>query len=177
MKREAATTFPNSSRGLHIPGSDFKYYSEGAYGVVFVSRSGRPTARKVFRLKTESGREHSSSTFAAEVAAFKLAMACDEVRSIVPEFFGQPPAVRVSDRDGTDVSGEFYPDLAFDMEFIEQPFRKLGYFSTLERRRVSNILHRAGIGHTVDASACGTDDCILKVIDFSTHEIELLSRS
>lgn len=171
--KEAATSFPNESRGLHIPGSDFKYYSEGAYAVVFVSRSGRPTARKIFRLKAESGRGHSSRTFAAEVAAFELAMASDHVRAIVPEFFGQQPALRVSDRNGTDVSAEFYPDLAFDMEFIEQPFRKLVYFSAFERIRVSNILNRAGIFYTIDASACGTDDCISKVIDFSTHEVEL----
>lgn len=169
---EAVVGFFNERRGLHIPGSDFQYYSEGAYAVVFASRSGRPTARKLFRVKAESGREHSARTFAAEVAAFELAMASDHVRTIVPEFFGQQPAERVSDRDGTDVSAEFYPDLAFDMEFIEQPFRKLVYFSAFERKRVSSILNRAGIFYTIDASACGTDDCISKVIDFSTHEIE-----
>lgn len=170
---EAATVFANEVRGLYIPGSDFTYHCEGAYSVVFVSRSGRPTARKIFRRAAPGGREHSQLTFAAEVAAYELAMGSPDARLIVPQLFGQQHVLGVRDRDQTDVSQEFYLDLAFDMEFIDMRFEKLSQFGERERFRVSSILAQVGIMYAADASASGTTDCISKVIDFSTHEIEL----
>lgn len=165
-------SFFNEGRGLHIRGTDFRYYSEGAFGLIFVDVD-RGRARKIYRVKADTDHAHSAALFESEVSAYEFAMASEPARNLVPQFFGRCRQVSILDRDGNDVSGDVYGELAFEMAFISGEFQKLSEFQESERARVTEILRKVGIFYVIDASAVGCDGVISKVVDFSTKEIEV----
>lgn len=165
--------FFNERRGLHIPGTNFRYHSEGAYGLIFVDAGAGGRARKVYRAKAGTDRAHSEAVFAAEAAAYALAMDSEPARALVPAYFGPCVVPKLLDGDGTDVTSEIYGDLAFEMEFIPGKFLKIVEFGHVEQERVTSILVSAGILYVMDSSATAIDGLIHKVVDFSTREIEV----
>lgn len=163
--------FANAARGLTLAGTDFLYLDEGAYGVIFVSRdAGR--IRKVYRRKHDE--DHARAVFKAEADAYIRAESSPDLVSLVPAHFQICTRQQVIDRDGNDVSAEFFPDLAFEAEFVSALFHKIGDIGGDEARRIRALFHAAGINHTTDMSVSLTEDGrISKVIDFAVEEHEV----
>lgn len=163
--------FPNEERGLKIPGTDFVYLSEGAYGVVFIDKTAC-RIRKICRRRPEV--DHARAVFKAEVDAYVLAMDSPALAHLVPGGFRLCDPLRIIDREGRDVSGEFFPELAFETDFVEGKFYKIGSLGSAETWPVRQLFHNAGIRHTTDMSVVlDADGVIVKAIDFATQEHEL----
>jgi hypothetical protein len=60
----------------------------------------------------------------SEVNAYTIASKSEELRTLVPTFFGVRRDNQVIDSARNDVSGEFYPDLCFEAEFFDCNFKK-----------------------------------------------------
>lgn len=152
--------------------TDFAYCTEGAFGLIFVNaKSGR--ALKVFRRKHEASEDHCRSVFNSEIEAYGLASSSPEVRALVPGFYGVRSGLIVLDQDGNDVSAEFIPDLAYEMEFVAGYFQKMGTVANPEADRVRQLFRNAGICYLTDASVMLTNGKITKVIDFAVREFEI----
>jgi hypothetical protein len=165
-------SFPNARRGLWIKDTNFEYLTEGAYGIVFVDRTaGR--IRKIYRSKHGAPASHCVETYKSEAQAFEIASADEHLRDLVPEWYGRLSAQVVVDRNGADVSREFYCDLAFEAEFIPGRFCKFGVISLEERERVGTLFIERGITYIIDTSVILEDGRVHKAIDFATKEIEL----
>jgi hypothetical protein len=160
--------FANERRGLRIVGSNFEYLTEGAYSIVFVNRS-KGRVLKVFRATHR--RDHSADVFNAEVEAYKVAMKSNDLKALVPNFFGTQTGLKVMDKNCTDVTDEFYPNLAFEAEFIPQRFDKIAGAPLSEQERITKLFRDRGICHMSDVSVVINDGRIQKVIDFAIQEI------
>jgi hypothetical protein len=125
--------------------------------------------RKVYRRAHKP--EHARSVFNAEVDALRKAGQADELRKLVPGFFGLCPEMKIIDRDGNDVTGEVYPDLAFEAEFLDGNFQKNIIAEEGERERVFALFQKHGINHVIDTNVTVQGDKISKVIDFAVQEI------
>jgi hypothetical protein len=164
--------FANETRGLRIAGTGFNYFQEGAYGIVFADgAAGR--IMKIYKWRDEE--DHARAVFKAEVDAYSLAAASTAVAALVPGNFQRRAAQQVADKYGKDATGEFFPDLAFETDFVEGYFRKIGGIDSAEALRVHRLFHGAGIRHTIDMSVTlGSDGRVRKAIDFATEEHELM---
>jgi hypothetical protein len=161
--------FANERRGLCISDSNFRYLTEGAYSVIFKDQdAGR--ALKLF--KSSHPIIQSARVFAAEVEAHKIAAGTAELKDLVPEFFCTPTALRVEDKDGRDVTTEFHPDLAIEMEFLPVHFADILIASRNEQERIRNLFQSHDIQHMSDVSvALNEHGQIVKVVDFAVKEI------
>lgn len=165
-------TFANERRGLRLSGTDFTYLSEGAYSVVFADRE-RRQVRKVYRVHGDAGLDHCRDVFAAEIDAYQIASNNAELRGLVPRYFGPCPNQVIVDGTPSEVTKEFHPDLAFEAEFVECQFHKLGVVPPPDWARIVVLFRRNGIHHVNGASFCLWDGRVTKVIDFTTKEVEL----
>ncbi|WP_171946487.1 hypothetical protein [Hyphomicrobium sp. CS1GBMeth3] len=146
--------------------------TEGAYGLIFLDRKlGR--IRKVYRRRQDADQAHCSAVFESERQAFELAARVPEISALVPLYFGQSEAGRIIDRDGKDVTGEVYPCLSFEAEYLPGTFEKIGTIDASERQRVMSLFFSADIKHMTDASVRIANGVVDKVIDFAVREIEL----
>lgn len=162
-------TFQN--RRLTIAETDYSYLDEGAYGVIFADRA-EGKIIKVFKRRQEE--THVRSVFRAEIDAYHLASASTEISSLIPGDFQIVTPRNIVDSHGVDVTDEFFPDLAFQTDFVEGDFYKIGVIDSGEASRVRQLFRKTGIYHTTDMSVTvGTEGCVLKAIDFATVEYEL----
>ena len=161
-------TFANKSRGLRIAETGFGYLDEGAYGVIFVDRA---AARIVKVYKWREDEAHARAVFDAEVEAYHRARAVPAVSELVAGGFRPCSVPLVVDKDGNDVTSEFFPDLAFETDFVPGEFRKIGSIDSVEAERVRRLFHEVGIEHTLDMSVTlDPDGRIVKAIDFAITE-------
>lgn len=165
-------TFANAARNLRIKDTEFVWFDEGAYGVLFVDRACK-RVRKIYRARGGAPLAHCLDVFEAETQAYEIASRSDDLKAITPAYYGKCGQLTVIDGAGNDVTGQFYPDLAFESEFIEGRFVKSNAASELERERVNELFWKNKIFHTIDMSVCLTDGKITKAIDFAVKEIEL----
>jgi len=165
-------TFFNASRGLRIPGTDFEYMTEGAYGLIFLDRKFR-RIRKVYKRRLDTDEAHCLAVFESEREAFELAARAPKVCTLIPEYFGESRAGTIIGSGGNDVTDEVYPLLSFEAEFLDGSFDKIGTVIAEERNRIVSLFHAVGIRHMTDASVRVTNQAIDKVIDFAVREIEL----
>jgi len=165
--------FANSRRGLRIEGSNFNYYTEGAYGIIFRDQEAGRIC-KVYRARPDVNKTHCQEVFEAEVNAYEIASKDSELRELVPAYYGTCSGLTIVDGAGTNVTQEFYSDIAFEAEFIDCDFQKLAVASRDEQARVMQLLGRKGIRHVIDTSVCLDENGqIRKMIDFAMREIEL----
>jgi hypothetical protein len=164
--------FANEARGLAVAGTDFTYLSEGAYSVVFIDRA---AVRIIKVFKRRPDEDHVRAVFKAEADAYGLAASSAEVSEVVPGAFRLCPVEQLIDKQGQDVTCEFFPDLAFETDFVEGDFYKIGVIGSAEASRVRRLFREAGIHHTSDMSVIiSVDGIILKAIDFAVEEHELI---
>ncbi|WP_284179534.1 hypothetical protein [Rhabdaerophilum sp. SD176] len=161
----------NQERGLRLADADFVYLSEGAYGIVFVDRVAA-RIRKIYRRKPDE--KHTRNVFESEVHAYRLAMGSESLQALVPAHFRLCVPQRIFDSIGTDVTAEFFPDLAFEAEFVDGRFSKIGDIDSREADKIRDAFHSVGIKHTIDMSVCvAPEGHVLKAIDFAVEEHEL----
>lgn len=162
--------YASKKRGLKLVEQEFVYLDEGAYGSIFVDR-GRGRIRKIYRRQPDE--QHVRDVFKAETEAYQLAMVAEGIGCLVPGYFEVCPPRTIFDRDGVDVTQEFYSSLAFEAEFIERSFQKIGSIRSEEALRIQALFHSAGITHTTDMSVCLDDQGkVVKAIDFAVREHE-----
>ncbi len=164
--------FRNAERGLKIKGTGFSYLDEGAYSLVFVDRE-RRRIRKVYRNRSDADFDHVREVFEAETEAYAIASKADELKDLIPAYYGPVPGQTIIDASGNDVTGEFQAALAFEAEFVECSFRKAIAASHNERTRVEDLFRKRGIHHVTDISVSIVNGRITKVIDFAIKEVEL----
>src|SRR5690606_30906891 len=118
---------------------------------------------------------HVRSVFKAEIDAYDAAASSEEVSRLIPGNFQLFTVDHVTDKQVTDVTDEFFPDLAFKTDFVKGHFHKIGVVDSVEALRVRRLFMEAGIHHTIDMSiTLGPEGRILKAVDFATKEHELM---
>ncbi len=163
--------FANEARGLQLAGSNFVYMTEGAYGLIFVDREAGQI-RKIYRRKQDE--QHVRDVFKSETEAYRLAETSPEVAALIPTGFAISSPQTMVDRDGNDVSGEIFTDLAFETEFVSGDFLKIGSIAGSEGSLVRDAFKVAGILHTSDMSVVLNEHGkIVKAIDFAVIEHEV----
>ncbi|WP_281926762.1 hypothetical protein [Roseibium album] len=164
-------THANEQRGLRIAGSDFIYLREGYYGAVFVDKDeGR--IRKVFLNK--NGKEHARQVFEAEACAYEKASGVAELLPLIPGNFIRCQPQRIVDISGQCVSADFFCDLAFETDYVEGTFCKVGSIQSKSVRAVMELFHAADIKNVQDMSVVlDTEGNVVSAIDFAIQEIAL----
>ncbi len=142
-------------------------YGEGAYGIVFFDEQGY--AIKIFKRRTDVSEEHLKEVFQSEVDAYTIACQHQELRTLVPEFFGKTQCEQVFDATGNDISHEFHLSLAYKMKKVDGTFIKCG----LQDDDLKRAFNDAGIRHTIDASILFEGETVKCVVDIATQEHEL----
>jgi hypothetical protein len=161
----------SDARGLKISGTNFRYLDKGAYATIFVDE-GQNTVRKVYRAERGRDRDHCEQVFRSERDAYQIASEAEELRHLVPTYFGTRTIERILDLRDTDVTGEFYSDLSIEIEYIASHFSKISTMGEPERTRIIELFGRHGIRHMSDASVSTEGERVRKVIDFSVREVE-----
>lgn len=163
--------FRNEARGLRVVNTGFEHLSEGVYSIVFVDCAKRRIL-KVFSKAQGFDFEHSKKVFDSEVEAYKIAMKASELKDLVPKFFGTRRGLLVEDKCGTDVTNEFHPDLASELEFISDDFIKINEAPGSDWEQITRAFKDRGIEYMSDASVTIKNEKIQKVIDFAIKEFE-----
>lgn len=146
-------------------------YDEGTYGRVFFIKS-ENKAIKVFK-RTENKYKQVDNVFKSEVQAYKLIELSDTLKKITPNFYGTVKISSIFDENGMDISDNFYLDKAYQMEYVEGVFEKIGSFDGNIRTLIFSIFDEAGIKYVKDASIIFKDNEVKCVIDFAAEEYEL----
>lgn len=164
--------FHNAKRGLRIADTGFSYYSEGANGVVFVDHT-QHLICKLYRRRANVTEDHCKEAFQTEIDAYAIASKADELIPLVPTYFGPRLGQIVTDSGSNDVTSEFYPNLAFEAEFVSCSFQDFINASSEEQEKIRDLFGRYRIFSLNDSSICLKDGKIVKVIDFATKPQEL----
>lgn len=147
------------------------YFNCGAYGlIVFIENQTK--AVKIF--KKSHDYDHTLNVFNSETKAYVLAQTNQQVKSLVPDYFGKIKIDKILDKNRQDISDQFYLNMAYKMSYEEGPFLKLGTVSKSEYSYIEELFVALGINYIKDSSV--TVDCsgsINKVIDFAIQEFEV----
>jgi hypothetical protein len=162
-------SYYNKSRGLRIDGTEFEYITEGDYGAVFKDSK----ADRIWKVYFSNKNCESlcRTVFDSERQAYEICYGSQILRDLVPGGYTQREPPKIIDRDGMDVTREFFPCLAFQAEFIKGKFLKINELRQQLSEEVSRItkLLTENCVHGVDDISVTLSDQgrILKVIDFS----------
>jgi hypothetical protein len=85
---------------------------EGHYSLVFLTAT---RAVKVFKRRPGQD-DHIRQVFASEVSAYEIARFHDNLKALVKHFVGPVAGCRIQDLSGNDISNEFLPACAYEME-------------------------------------------------------------
>ena len=151
---------------------DLRYceHDHGAYGLVVFTNDGK--AIKVFS-KAHS-KEQAKKVFESECSAYYKAQQYESIKSLVPQFYGKIIVGSILDKNGIDVTENYFTEFSYSMEFIDGNFRKLGEINRLEAERVSKLFSAHGINYTSDSSAVlDSNGKVFKLIDFALEYFEV----
>ena len=143
----------------------------GAYGLVVFIKN-RSKAVKIFkRTHTE---EQANNVFNSEVEAYEKVSSDPKALEITPKYFGKETIEQVIDKDGSDVTNDYYTELAYVMSYEEGPFYKLNSIDEIQKEKIKNILQPLGILYLIDCSVSLNEHREVKyVIDFGIAEYEV----
>lgn len=177
-------TIEQPSNDMHPTLQLSQHYKKGCFGRVELNHQTK-RAIKLFHAKDTSEiffetrpweNEIRKIVFADEVQAYELANSCQDLRSLVPRFFGKRCFSSIKSESGEDVSHLYLLDCCYEIELIDGQFIKLGKLASygvpqLEIDRITALFNGAGIKYTDDADATTSCDLqrIEKVIDFATR--------
>ena len=147
------------------------YFNEGVYGQVFYLKENcDKTAIKVFFKRKNKTKGYIKNTFLSEVAAYKILSSNLKLNKYIPKFYNTLKIEKIIDRDGKDISENYYLDFAFKMEFIEGTFTK--YSAGYSACEILNKFVESGVKYVKDCSVIVDDNNQpIKIIDFATHEV------
>ncbi len=167
-------SFYNSSRGLRIDSTDFEYISEGGYGAVFKDSK----AERIWKVYFSNKNCESlcRTVFDSERQAYAICYRSKILRDLVPGGYTRRKPPKIIDREGMDVTREFFPCLAFQAEFINGNFlkiRDLPLDLSAEASRITKLFMENCVHGVDDISVTLSEQGrILKVIDFSETKID-----
>lgn len=166
----------NRAEVLTVKSTNFTSFEKGAYATLFRDES-LNRVRKVFRIRRDNA--PIENIFAAEIAAFKIAIDQKELCELVPLFYGRcDGTMEILDSSGKEVTDQYRTDLSYEMEFVPGSFIKFGTVpDDKERCRIRNLFWKHGIMYLTDASVVLKERKITKVIDFAVQEHELWHKS
>lgn len=157
---------------LKIEGTNFVYFSHGAYAVIFLDEE-NSKIRKVFLDNDPENKCQKLKTFKYETDAYEISSANDELKGYIPRYYGKLGDQKIVDQNGNDQSGLFLSNCGYETEFINKQFYGIHEASEQERKKINNLFSKYDITYLLDASVCLSDnDEILKIIDFATREEE-----
>lgn len=143
----------------------------GAYAEVFFV-NGR--ALKVFKRRTDADDQHVRRVYESEVGAYEIAGCHEQLRAIVPEFFGRVWVGDVLNEAGNSIASQFILDCAYEMEFVKGCFVKLGSLDSQKHHQMQNLFFPHGVLHLRDASVVlSSNGDIVAMVDFALMEYEL----
>ena len=143
----------------------------GAYGLVVFIENGTK-AVKIF--KRTHAEEQANNVFNSEVEAYEKVSSDPKASEITPKYFGKETIQQVIDKDGNDVTNEYYTKLAYVMSYEEGPFYKLNTINEIQWKQIHNIFKPIGVRYLIDCSVSLNEHHEVKcVIDFATTEYEL----
>lgn len=147
----------------------------GAYGRIFINES-KTKVIKVFYKKNNDlsiNREnHVIKTFNSELQAYELASNDIELENYIPRFFGKIKIDKIIDDDGNNVIDNYYIDCAFEIEYIDGYFKKIGFVNCINKDNIISLFNQLNIRNLIDASVLVENNKILKIIDFSMEDIQ-----
>jgi hypothetical protein len=147
-----------------IEGTNFRYFDQGSNAVIFVDQdAGR--AIKVFKTKGYP-RDFIKTTFWSEERAYQMAHRHPVLSRFVPRYHDRPKVGKILDPDGVDLTGEFFPNLSYEIDFVPRASFKKWLETPVEvRRELEALFMEVGIRHYTDASVTLTPTTT--VIDFA----------
>ena len=158
---------------VNVDGATYKYFAEGAYGVIFVDDKKRKIV-KIYKRSTDKKEEHVMNAFKAEAEAYKKANDSCMLSKLIPGGFRSLVGCTISNRDGSEVTEQYFEDCAFKVDFVPGNFIKIGRIDSNVARQVCQLFHQEGIRHTKDMSVTlDNQNRVIKAIDFATVEYEL----
>lgn len=152
-----------------IAGTNFRYFDQGGNAVIFVdAEAGR--AIKVFKTKGWH-RSFIAPTFLYEERAYQLAHRHPALSRLVPGFYGRPEMTKILDRDGADLTGQFFPNFSYEIDFVPgAEFKKWLETPVEARRELESLFMEVGIKHYTDSSV--TQIPTTMVVDFAVKPPE-----
>ncbi|MGB0843940.1 MAG: hypothetical protein ACPGVN_04270 [Alphaproteobacteria bacterium] len=151
-----------------IKGTNFIAYDEGVYGLIFVDKQ-LGLARKIFKARAGADETVVRNTFQFEIKAYEIVLAHPVLKEVVPNQSHQ----LIQNAKGEDASCYFFPELAYEMEFVEGSFCKIGLLKdTPKLNELKPLFRSVGVKYLTDCSVCNLPTG-LKFIDFATEEVEI----
>ena len=143
-------------------GYELEFYKSGAYGTVFKPKN-KDFVYKVFKSRnTDLDNFLIENTFRSEVLAYKKLVQNENLKLHVPYYHGTVKIDNI-EINSEIVTGEYRCDLAYQIQFIEGQFRKIGH-----NKEVKDIISKfktIDIHYIVDADYCYYENTY-KFIDF-----------
>lgn len=139
--------------------------------MVFFSSDDRAT--KVFLRRHDAPEEHMESVFQSEVSAYKLVSDCENLRNLIPIFYGCVSVQKITNATGADISNRFYLHRAYQMQRVNGDFVKLGTLAFEVQKPLMESFRSLGVHHTRDASVIVENNIVSSIIDFATQEFVL----
>lgn len=149
---------------IQIEGTNFRYFAEGGTAFIFADQD----AGRVIKLFKTRGipREFIKMTCWSEEKAYNLVQHSEALTQMVPRFYGRRRVTRVIDPDGDDLSGQFYLDLAYEIDLVPAAnFKKWLEMPEDIRGQLAALFSEVGIKHYADACVATTPT--VKAIDFA----------
>ncbi|OTG94147.1 hypothetical protein [Acinetobacter sp. ANC 3832] len=151
----------------------YRNYDNGAYGTVFFNKTNNK-AIKVFKRKESNRDEQIKSTFKSEVSAYNIAMENNNLKTFVPEFYGEINDIeKILDEYGSDISKEYFLNLAYAMKYIPKKFVKNNDYrvDVNHKNEVFKLFDDAGITYVKDSSVSVKENGeIVYIIDFAVND-------
>lgn len=153
---------------MTIEGTNFRYFDRCSNAVIFVDQpAGR--AIKVFRTKGWH-RDFIKTTFWSEEKGYQLAHRHPVLTRFVPGYHDRPKVGKILDPDGVDLTGDFFPNLSYEIDFVlGASFNK--WLETEDvRRELEALFMEVGIKHYYDSSVSLSPRTM--VVDFAAEPPE-----
>lgn len=142
--------------------------ARGCYGQLFIRPCGTKVVKVFFNRENEGKtRKEIEAIFYSEVNAYKKASTHPELSHLVPKFYS---TIIVS--EGVGEPREFYPDLAYEIDFISGHFAPIvcPLIQSESSDYVINLFDSVGLDVSDSAATYSMNGIIQKVVDFGVKK-------
>jgi hypothetical protein len=146
-------------------------YADGCYATVFFVDD---TAIKVFKRRGDVPPNHVRDVFCSEDEAYRYSANRSEICHYTNHFIGVKVVCMIKDETGRDISHEYHPEFAYEMERLAGEPVKVGALDSESAQHIQGLFRSAGVRHMRDCSVF-LDQAgeLANVIDFAMQEYEL----
>lgn len=143
-------------------------HADGVYATVFFVDG---VAVKVFKRREDAAPDHVRNVFKSEVTAYCYSATIANICKFTKHFIGVTEVCRIKDKDGLDISQQYYLNYAYEMKrLIGEPI-KIGDLDQEFSQYIQGLFQQAGIWYVRDCSVfLNLDGQLTNVIDFAMQE-------